>query len=126
MHTHLTIGTTVEPGTMMIVTQIDDCSDLFTLAHMDKTGTILPISDFDSKNHAEIVKDLINQTGFSIKLKELSTEREFSIGRYQRESFIECKTADSFQAALACIGIQVDFPVEAPAFDFDNYEMHYH
>lgn len=89
-------------------------------------GAILPISDFESKKQAELLKDLINQTGFSIKLKELSTEREFSIGRYQREQFIECKTADSFQAALACIGIQVDFPVEAPEFDLDTYQMQYH
>jgi hypothetical protein len=111
---------------MMIVTQINDSTDVFTLAHEDKVGAIMPISDFQSKGQAELLKDLINQTGFCIKLKELSTEREFSIGRYQKNQFIECKTADSLEDALSLIGINVNFPVEAPEFDLDSYQPQYH
>lgn len=110
----------------MIITQFDDSSDIFTLAHEDKCGGITPITDFESKIQAEYLKDLINETGFCIKLKELSTEREFSIGRYQKNTFIECKSADSLTEALSMIGINVDFQVEAPEFNLDTYQPQYH
>lgn len=100
----------------MIVTKLDENSEVFTLCFEHK-GELQPITDFCDLSQAELVEKQINKTGYGITLKN-SQVREFAIGKILEGVFQEEKSAANLHDALETLGINVDFPVEAPLTDF--------
>lgn len=100
----------------MRVVQLDEQSEIFTLC-FENNGDLQPITDFDNQKQAHHIEHLINKTGYSIKLTEHSTTREFSIGLQKENSFEVFKTANDLTQALAKLNIKVDFLVEPPPIE---------
>lgn len=98
---------------MMSVMQLDENSELYTLCFEHK-GEIQPISDFKDPTQADLLKDMINKTGYSIKLTDLAKTREFSIGMISGNGFEVEITAQNLEDALKKLNIKVDFLVEPP------------
>lgn len=105
---------------MMSVVQLDENSELYTLCFEHK-GEIQPISDFEDPKQADLLKDMINSTGYSIKLTDLVETREFSIGITSGSDFKVMNTAQDLEEALDHLNIKVDFKVEAPLLEIQDF-----
>lgn len=107
---------------MMSVVQLDENSELYTLCFEHK-GEIQPISDFEDPTQADLLKDMINNTGYSIKLSDLVHTREFSIGTTNSNGFKVESTAQDLEDALKKLDIEVDFLVEAPLSEIPEFQF---
>lgn len=104
----------------MIVTQLEDGSEKFTLCFEHK-DEFQPITDFENKEQAILIQNEINRRGMGITLKVPSRIREFSILEFKNGKPIETATALNFEQALEEIGIKVDFKVEEPVIDLSFF-----
>lgn len=100
----------------MQVAKLDESSELYTLC-FDNNGEYEPLSDFINLNQANLIQQLINNSGYCIKLSDHSTTREFSIGIHKEGGFDLVKTTEDLTTALEFLNIKVDFLVEAPPLE---------
>lgn len=100
----------------MKVTRLDDSADFYTLC-FDNNGDYEPLTDFINLQQANLIQELINNSGYCIKLSDHATTREFSIGRHKDESFEVIKKTNDLTSALDFLNIKVDFFVEPPQME---------
>lgn len=105
----------------MKVIKLDESSELHTLCY-DNNGDYEPLTDFMNAHQALLVQQLINDSGFCIKLSEHATTREFSIGKHDTDGVFKLiQTTTDLTSALDFINIKVNFLVEPPPMEI-QYE----
>lgn len=97
----------------MKVTRLDDNAEQYTLC-FDNNGEFEPLTDFINLQQASLIQELINKSGYCIKLSDHATTREFSIGIHNGSDFEVKTTTEDLTSALEFLNIKVDFLVEAP------------
>lgn len=100
----------------MVVLKLDDECEFYTLCFAGNKD-VKPLTDFDSLEHAEILMNRINKSGYAITLTEPSCVREFSVGTLVEGKFTPHFKASDLKHALKLINVNVDFDVEAPQED---------
>lgn len=100
----------------MKVTGLDENAELYTLC-FDNNGDFEPLTDFINLKQANLIQELINLSGYCIKLSDHATTREFSIGIHTENGFEVVKTTEDLTSALEFLNIKVDFLVEPPPLE---------
>ena len=99
---------------MTVENIFQDKLGIFTLCYKNKDGEVNPIVDFVRPEHANELAEILNKSGYFIKLNDFSEEREIEVYAKSPGNAKPLEKFPNLSDALSFLNIAVNFEVEPP------------